>query len=150
MSVWRRIRNTFFLPVIIGLLCACGFQDKVIQLNEEQKASIKIICENVEKWSLEYQDSGQSWPVNHVYLSEIDDGTTLMTVGYLASGGGSGIDFFWGVRTYAITDKIYNYKTDLSLEWGAYGIDIDIKHMSDDEIQEVIEQSYLEFCKTKN
>lgn len=138
------------MSIIIGFFCACGLQGESIKLTEEQKARVEIICQNIDKWSDEYQDSGQNWPVNHIYLSELDDGTTLMTVGYLGESQGSGMAtrIFLGVRTYAITDKLYFYAAGYqSLEWGAYGVDLDLECMSADEIQGVIEQSYLLFSK---
>lgn len=150
MNVWKKLRTTCSLSIIIVLFCACGLQEESTKLTEEQNARVEIICQNVDKWSDEYQDSGQNWPVNHVYLSELDDGTTLMTVGYLGESKGSGMAtrIFLGVRTYAITDKLYFYAAGYqSLEWGAYGVDIDLERMSVDEIQGVIEQSYLLFCE---
>ena len=83
-----------FFAISIGLFCACCFQEEHIQLTEDQKASLEIICQNVDKWGIEYQGSGHSWPVNRVYISELDNGITLMTVGYLDPKGWSGMNFF--------------------------------------------------------
>lgn len=92
MNVGGKIKHTMCpLIIIIGFFCACSLQKEPRKLTKEQKASVEIICQNVDKWSGEYLDSGQYWPVNHVYLSELDDGTTLMTVGYLGEPKGAGM-----------------------------------------------------------
>lgn len=71
MNVCKMIKNVLILSIVAILSCACDLCQKSVQLTDKQKESIEIICQNVESWSGKYLDSGENWPVNHIYRNLI-------------------------------------------------------------------------------
>lgn len=154
MKKMRKLKVVVYCwTLIVGLLfCGCGVAEKSVELTEEQEAKVEIICQNIDKWGESYYDSGQYWPMNHIYISETEDGTTLMTVGYLGEPKGSGMvsRIYLGVRCYVIDEEVkFGAGGYQSLELVANGVEIDLENMSDDDIREAIEQSYLRYVNNE-
>lgn len=83
----------------------------------------------------------EHYPVNRVHVSEISDGTVILTVAYMETGTGAmqGSQIFVGVRGYAVQDNVFlgigrNYHKD----WHGNCVSVDLENMSDEELREVL------------
>ena len=148
MNNVKYIKRIFsVMTIVLGLFSGCGTTKNNVQLTEEQEAKVDIICDNVDTWSLGYMEGGITYyPVNRIYVSEYEDGTTFLTVGHLEESSEPGIATYTGVLCYVILDNNFYFLAEgyQSAQWAAQGIEFD-NTMDEENVREIVTQSYLNF-----
>lgn len=148
MNNGKYVKRIFCVMVIVfGLLSGCGITENTVQLTEEQKEKVDIICNNVDTWSLGYMEGGITYyPVNRIYVSEDEDGTTFLTVGHLEESSKYDFTIYTGVLCYVILDNNFYFLAEgyQSAQWAAQGIEFD-NTMDEETVREIVTQSYLNF-----
>lgn len=127
--------------------CSTGLHTTV-QLTEEQQDRINVIVENREKWE-ETMEELTVCPVNRIHISEINSGYTILTVAHMVKEE-TGSRTYIGVRGYAVDDgELVSIGRKHHEDWVFDSLTVDMEAMSDQELRDVLEQSYLKFINDK-
>lgn len=138
---------TLVLSFLSG--CIAGL-DKDIQLTEEQEANIEMIIKWREEWK-EYKDFVDCVPANRIHIAEVstkDDETyAFMTVGYVKEDPGTNVEAFVA-KGYLVKADYFAYIDDMThRDWFSDCITIDLENMTDDDLREVLRESYIAYLE---
>lgn len=117
------------------------------RLTEEQEANIETIIKHREKWK-EYVDFVDRVPANRLHMAEIstDEGEvyTFLTVGYVKEDSRTGDETFVA-RGCLVRGDYFAYMNRAHQDWVFDCITIDLENMTDDELREVLRESYIAY-----
>lgn len=129
---------------ILLLLSGCSIgnrSEKEIVLTEEQKDRIQRFVDVREKWET-YEEGFNSYYINRVYVSEDEEGNTLVSVAYTKD---SGLGYMAYVETGYKIDAERIVYTNADSHWLGGAITVDMETISDEQLGTVLRRSYKEY-----
>lgn len=138
-----RKRNLFaiFLCVILMISTFAGCGKDKIQLTPEQEAGIDKFIEHRDEWD-EYVDFVDRVSANRLHVAEVNTKNgktyTFITVGYFKG------DAFVA-RGYVASSSKFAYIDMAHKDWLSDCVTIDLEGMSDEELREVLLESYIAY-----
>lgn len=141
------------MALVLCLMSGCSVQENEqpnVQLTEEQEARIDLIVQHRSDWK-EVKEIFASYPVNRVHIAESSDGITILTVAHVEVGTGS--DKGWQtyiVHGFAANDSVFTSIDGYHQDWIADCVSVDLENMSDDELREVLRNSYKKYLAKNN
>ena len=129
---------------LVLLLSGCSTGSlfaKEIELTEEQENRIDRFVAVRDKWET-YKDIVNTYYINRVYVSEDEEGNVVFSVAYeQETNFGYSVFVEFGYRV--TVDKIM--RTDADNNCLGSGTTVDMETISDDELREVLRQSYKKY-----
>lgn len=136
------------LAIVVAVFSGCTSEGKKkrVVLTEQQRTQIKTLVMHREEWK-ETSAEVSVYPVNAIHVSEIKDGVTFLTVAYVMDGTGasSGTTIFVGVKGFAASGDVFVGTERYHEDWLANYVSVDLDSLSDQELEKVLEQSYIDY-----
>lgn len=144
----RSLALLLCLVIVLVAFAGCSSEAKKprVELTEQQRTQIETLVRHREEWK-ETSASVSVYPVNCVHVSELEDGITFLTVAYVTDGSDTTDDmtYFVGVRGYGVSGDVFVGTESYHEDWLADHVSVDLDKLSDQELQDVLEQSYIDF-----
>lgn len=147
MKVSRKTYRIMCLCVTLMLLLLSGCSVKArVQLTEEQENRVDMIVQHRDEWET-YREVVRTYYINRLYISE-EEGNTVLTVAYVVKED-SMMQYFVGLTGYTVTDEDFIASGDYDMAWMANAERVDMETISDEELREVVRQSYIDFLSNE-
>lgn len=147
MKVNRRKQRLMCLCVALMLLLLSGCSAEArVQLTEEQENRVDMIVQHRDEWET-YREVVRTYYINRLYISE-EEGNTILTVAYVVKED-SMMQYFVGLTGYTVTDEDFIASGDYDMAWMANAEYVDMETMSDEELREVVRQSYIGYLSNE-
>lgn len=132
------------LLVLSGCSIGAVFEKEVV-LTEEQENRIERFIGYRPKWET-YRTIVDTYYINKVDVSEDEEGNTILTFVYTKDfGDGSSYFVECGIRIEG--EKAY--VCEAASEWRRRAMEVDMETISDEELREVLRQSYKNYLSEK-
>ena len=136
------------LAFVLGVSVGCSPEGKKsrVELTQQQREQVQTLVQHREEWA-ETSESVSVYPVNRIHVSELEDGITFLTVAYVTEGSDTkdDITYFAGVRGFGASGDVFVGVESYHEDWMAGCVRVDLDKLSDQELQDVLEQSYIDF-----
>lgn len=146
--IFAVILTTILMMILFG---GCStMKSKIdVELTDKQEAQIDVLVQHRDEWK-ETTEYISTFTVNRVHVSEMSDGIVVLTVAYMETGTGA-MEGSWtwvGVRGYAVKDNVfYEIGRNHHMDWFASCMTVDLENMSDEELREVLRQSFINYLQ---
>lgn len=116
-----------------------------VELTEEQESQIDRFVDVREGWET-YKEIVNTYYINRVYISEDEEGNTLFSVAYEEETR-FGYSCFAECGYRVTADRIICTYADRN--WMGSGTEVDLETISDEQLREVLRQSYKKYLSKK-
>lgn len=147
----RFISILFSILLLVFFLCACDSKDPTanINLTAEQEAHIDLLVQNRDAWK-EVKELVVTHPTNRVHIAESNNGIVILTVAYVEDNAFSSPNWqIYVVNGYAVSGNTFSRIQSYHKDWIVDSISVDLDSLSDEELHEILCQSYKNYL-TKN
>lgn len=141
----RHLALCIILILCVMSGCSANGKKSNVKLSDKQKNCIDLIVQNRDQWD-EVSELAVSYPTNRVHIAEVGDNEILLTVAHEIEGTGSNKGWSTYVaQGYLISENSFKSANRYSKEWSVASVEVDLENMSDRELTEALEESYILF-----